>query len=47
MFKKLCFTFLSVCLATAMVLGAIHQFSCANKQDTVTMCIMDVEEELY
>lgn len=47
MFKKLCVVTLSLCIAAAMVLGVNVACSDSNDQDTVTMCILEPEEELY
>lgn len=47
MFKKFCAIILSVCIAAAMILGANAAYSNSSEQNTVTMCIMDAEEESY
>ena len=38
---------LSLCIAVAMVMGINSQFPFDNEQDNTTLCIMDVEEELF
>lgn len=47
MFKKLCVVFLSVCIAAAIMLGLNYSCTGNNEQNTVTMCILEAEEELY
>ena len=47
MFKKLCIGFLSVCLATAMILGINAQCTSDNNHDNVILCILEAERESY
>lgn len=44
MFKKLCVVFLSVCIATAMILGIGTCVPKNNEQNTPALCNMDFDE---
>lgn len=47
MFKKLSVIFLSICIVTAMVLGANSHFAHNNEHDNAILCILEVERESY
>ncbi len=44
MFKKLCVAFLSICIATAMILGTVTCVSNNNEQNSPALCNMDFDE---